>query len=89
MELLTVHGTLDRYHRQIWTESRGNPAVPHVFEIMDCSNQVIHLGPISGLHAHCYLFILSESIFFLRIRKSGEISADIGENVEGSIQMWI
>ncbi|XP_020951405.1 pumilio homolog 1 isoform X13 [Sus scrofa] len=44
---LAMHGTLDRYHRQIWTEPHGNPAVPHVFEMMDCSNQVIHLGPIS------------------------------------------
>lgn len=26
--ILTMHGTLDRYQRQIWTEPHGNPAVP-------------------------------------------------------------
>lgn len=32
---LTMHGTLDRYHRQILTEPCRNPTVPHVFEMMD------------------------------------------------------
>lgn len=84
-----MHGTLDRYHRQIWTESRGNPAVPHVFEIMDYSIR-LYIWGLFQVYTHIATCLSSQSpFFFLRIRKSGEITAGIGENVEESIQVWI
>lgn len=85
---LAMHGTLDRYHRQIWTEPHGNPAVPHVFEMMDCSNQVIHLGPISGFTLMLLLIYTLEVSLFQGLENPGRFLQALGRMWRKNVEVY-
>lgn len=88
MELLTVHGTLDKYHRQSWTRVPWEPSCSTRLWDNGLFKIKLYIWGLFQVYTHCYLFIFKESIFFKVPENLGDFCRHWGE-CGGSIQMWI